>query len=86
MPKTTTRAEQETVVRWDEDEKVVHVWSASPVIWRKAGPAGDRAAPGGTAGRRGHRPAVRGAARPVPLGPQIGPAWATPSPGWALVG
>jgi hypothetical protein len=35
MPKTTTRAEQETVLRWDEDEKLVHVWSASPVTWRK---------------------------------------------------
>ena len=35
MPKTTTRAEQETVLRWDEDEKVVHIWSASPVSRRK---------------------------------------------------
>jgi hypothetical protein len=30
-----TRSEQETVIRWDEEEKVVHVWSASPVTWRK---------------------------------------------------
>lgn len=30
-----TRAEQETVIRWDEEEKVVHIWSASPVTWRK---------------------------------------------------
>jgi hypothetical protein len=30
-----TRAEQETVLRWDEDEQLVHVWSASPVTWRK---------------------------------------------------
>jgi hypothetical protein len=30
-----TRAEQETIFRWDEDEKVVHVYSASPVTWRK---------------------------------------------------
>jgi hypothetical protein len=35
MPKATTRAEQETVLRWEEDEKLVHVWSASPVTWRK---------------------------------------------------
>jgi hypothetical protein len=35
MPKTATRAEQETVLRWDEDEKLVHLWSASPVTWRK---------------------------------------------------
>lgn len=30
-----TRAEQETVIRWDEGEKVVHVYSASPVTWRR---------------------------------------------------
>lgn len=30
-----SRAEQETVFRWDEDEKVVHVWTASPLTWRK---------------------------------------------------
>jgi hypothetical protein len=30
-----TRAEQETVARWDDEEKVVHLWSASPVTWRK---------------------------------------------------
>ena len=29
------RAEQETVIRWDEAEKVVHIWSASPVTWRR---------------------------------------------------
>jgi len=33
--KASTRSEQETAFRWDEDEKVVHVWSASPVTWRK---------------------------------------------------
>ena len=30
-----TRAEQETILRWDEDEKIVYVYSASPVTWRK---------------------------------------------------
>jgi hypothetical protein len=45
MPKNTTqpylrrvrptRAEQETVLRWDEEDKLVHLWSASPVTWRK---------------------------------------------------
>lgn len=30
-----SRAEQETVTRWDEEEKVVHTWSASAVTWRK---------------------------------------------------
>jgi hypothetical protein len=30
-----TRAEQETVVRWDEAEQIVHIWSASRVTWRK---------------------------------------------------
>ena len=34
-PPRPTRNEQETVLRWDEDEKLVHVWSASPVTWRK---------------------------------------------------
>jgi hypothetical protein len=30
-----TRAEQETVIRWDRADDSVHVWSASPVTWRK---------------------------------------------------
>ncbi len=30
-----TRAEQETILRWDEEEQVVHVYSASPKTWRK---------------------------------------------------
>lgn len=30
-----TRAEQETVFRWDREDDQVHVWSASPVTWRK---------------------------------------------------
>jgi hypothetical protein len=30
-----TRAEQETVLRWDREDGQVHVWSASPVTWRK---------------------------------------------------
>lgn len=29
------RAEQETILRWDEDKKAVSVYSASPVTWRK---------------------------------------------------
>lgn len=31
----TTRTERETIFRWDEEENVVHIYSASPVIWRK---------------------------------------------------
>jgi hypothetical protein len=30
-----TRAEQETVIRWDRADDSVHLWSASPVTWRK---------------------------------------------------
>ena len=30
-----TRSEQETKIRWDEEAQVVHIWSASPVTWRK---------------------------------------------------
>ena len=30
-----TRAEQETVLRWDREDDQVHVWSASPVTWRR---------------------------------------------------
>jgi hypothetical protein len=30
-----TRAERETVIRWDEESKVVSIWSSSPVIWSK---------------------------------------------------
>jgi hypothetical protein len=30
-----TRAEQETVLRWDRARDHVDVWSASPVTWRK---------------------------------------------------
>ena len=30
-----TRAEQETVARWDREGEYVHLWSASPVTWRK---------------------------------------------------
>lgn len=35
LPKGLSRAEQETVVRWDEEEKLVTIWSASPVVMRK---------------------------------------------------
>ena len=30
-----TRAEQETVLRWDREDDQVSVWSASPVTWRR---------------------------------------------------
>ena len=30
-----TRAEQETVIRWDEAEPEVRIWSASPKTWRR---------------------------------------------------
>jgi hypothetical protein len=30
-----TKAEQETILRWDEEEQVVHVYSASPKTWRR---------------------------------------------------
>jgi hypothetical protein len=30
-----TRAEQETVLRWDREADQVDVWSASPVTWRR---------------------------------------------------
>ena len=30
-----TKAEQETTIRWDLEEQVVHIWSAQPVVWRK---------------------------------------------------
>lgn len=29
------RAEQETTIRWDEEEHLVHIWSSSPKTWRK---------------------------------------------------
>jgi hypothetical protein len=30
-----SRAEQETVIRWDRADDAVHLWSASPVTWRR---------------------------------------------------
>lgn len=38
----TTRSEQETIFRWDDDEKIVHIFSASPVTWRKLARLGIR--------------------------------------------
>jgi len=37
MPETyhPTRAEQETIIRWDREDPLAHVFSASPVVWRK---------------------------------------------------
>ncbi len=29
------RAEQETIIRWDEEEQLVHLYSASPKVWRQ---------------------------------------------------
>ena len=37
-----TRAEQETVIRWDEETRLVHLWSSSPVTWRKLARLGVR--------------------------------------------
>jgi hypothetical protein len=34
-PYRPTRAEQETIIRWDREDPLVHVFSASPVVWRK---------------------------------------------------
>ena len=34
-PKRISRAEQETVILWDEAERVVTIWSASPTVLRK---------------------------------------------------
>jgi hypothetical protein len=34
-PYRASRAEQETVIRWDRADDQVHVWSADPVTWRK---------------------------------------------------
>ena len=31
-----TRAEQETILRWDDEEQIVSLYSASPKTWRKA--------------------------------------------------
>jgi hypothetical protein len=30
-----TLAEQETVVRWDAEERIAHLWTASPAVARK---------------------------------------------------
>lgn len=37
-----TRAEQETIIRFDEDEKVAHIYSGSPTTWRKMARLGIR--------------------------------------------
>ena len=45
-----TLAEQETVIRWDREDPLVHVWSANPAVWRKFERLGikpSRVAPGG---------------------------------------
>jgi hypothetical protein len=30
-----TRAEQETVIRWDREEQAVHIWTADRAVMRK---------------------------------------------------
>ena len=35
IPRGISRSEQETVIRWDEEEKIVVIWSASPVVLRR---------------------------------------------------
>jgi hypothetical protein len=30
------KAERETILRWDEEDRVVSLYSASPAVWRKA--------------------------------------------------
>jgi hypothetical protein len=32
---TTTKAEQETIIRWDQDEQVSHLYTANPVDARR---------------------------------------------------
>lgn len=34
-PRGVSRAEQETVIQWDEEDRVVTIWSASPTVLRK---------------------------------------------------
>ncbi len=34
-PYRQTRAEQETIIRWDREDSQVHLFSANPAIWRK---------------------------------------------------
>jgi hypothetical protein len=55
-----TRAEQETVLRWDRAGDHVQVWSASPVTWRKLErlgipPVHETRAPGGLVSGRVYR-------------------------------
>jgi hypothetical protein len=45
-----TRAEQETVIRWDREEPTVSVWSASPVTWRRMARLGIQPVPETTIG------------------------------------
>lgn len=67
-----TGAKQDTVVRWDEDEKVVCLWSASPVTWRKLARLGIETHRE-TRGWPGDRALLPGGSGPVPLEPQVGP-------------
>jgi hypothetical protein len=68
-----TRAEQETILRWDREDDQVHVWTASPVNWRKLErlgitPIRETRFPGGAVGR----PILPDSAEPVPLGAEAG--------------
>ena len=64
-------AEQETVVRWDREGECVHLWSASPVTWRKLERLGvphDPRSP--SLRRRRLGPVLHDPAQPVPVGSQ----------------
>jgi len=55
-----TRAEQETILRWDREDDQVHVWTASPVTWRKLerlgiAPIRETPFPGGAVAGRSYR-------------------------------
>ena len=55
-----TRAEQETVLRWHRAGDHAHVWSASPVTWRKLErlgipPVRETRPPGGVVSSRFYR-------------------------------
>ena len=30
-----TLSEQETIIRWDRQERIVNIWSADPTVWRR---------------------------------------------------
>lgn len=38
-----TKAEKETIMRWDEGERTVSIYSCSPAVWRRCERKGHRA-------------------------------------------